>query len=189
MGRIHKVVREEVLIDRYGKIVMNRHFKDPDGKTRDFLLWGGKVTPAIILPITSDNRIVVIKSFRRAANESLVEIPGGNPEIREDIEACARRELLEETGYTAGEIIGLGPPIWFEPSSCFTQFYPLLALGCQNTSGQNLEETEKAEDIEIILIKLAEWLKMIRGGEIRDSKTVTITFLALPHLLKHETDL
>lgn len=177
-----EVVKEEVLIEKYGKKVINRYFQDPDKETRDFLLWGGKVTPVIILPITIDREIIAVQQFRRAANEYLIEIPGGNPKNEESIEACSRRELLEETGYRAGEIISLQSALWFEPASCFTPYVPVLALNCKKTSKQLLDETEQAEIEEPMLIEQREWLKMIHQGEIRDSKTIAVTFLALPYL-------
>ena len=184
MRETPQVVKEEVLISGYGKRVIKRWFKDPDGKTREFVLWGGKVTPVIILPVTSDKKIIAIEVFRRAPNEYLIEIPGGNPKNGESIEVCGRRELLAETGYTAGEIVNLGPALWLDPASCFTPFVPLLALNCQKIQKQELEETEKTEIKEPLLIEQTEWLKMIHRGEIRDSKTIAITFLALPYLKK-----
>ncbi len=179
-----QAVKDEVLIRSYGKRIIKRYFNDPDGKKREFILWGGKVTPVIILPVTSDKKIIAIEVFRRAANKYLIEIPGGNPKKGEGIEVCGRRELLDETGYVADEIVNLGPVLWFDPASCFTPFVPLLALNCQKIQKQELEETEKTEIKPPLLIESTEWLKMIDRGEIRDSKTITITFLALHRLRK-----
>lgn len=185
MGRTEKkpkVVKEEVLIEEWGKIVIKRYFRDLDEKTREFLLFGSKIVPVIILPITTDKKIIAIRIFRRAANEYLIEIPGGNPEKGENIEVCGHRELLSETGYTADKIVKLGPALWFDPASFLASFLPFLALDCQKIQKQELEETEKSEIKELLLIEQTEWLKMIRGGEIRDSKTIVTTFLALPYL-------
>jgi len=177
-----KAVREEVLIDKHRKKIITRYFKDPDGKERDFLLWGGKVVPTIIFPITTDKKVIALRMFRRAANESIIEIPGGNPGAEESPLDCALREIEEETGWIPKHMIRLGPDIWFDPASCIIPYTPFVALDCKKKQEQELDKTEVAEGMEMNLIELKEWFKMIYRGEIRDSKTIAITFLALPHL-------
>lgn len=183
MSSVPRVVDEEVIIQDHGKIIMKRYFLDPDGKTRNFLLWGGKVAPAIVLPVTTDRKVIALRIFRRAANKFLIEIPGGNPVDREPIEDCVRRELYEETGYTAEKIIQIGPPTWLDPASCFTPYVPFLALGCQKIQEQELSEVEIQETMKLVLVEIGEWFKMIWRGEISDSKTLAVTFIALPQIL------
>lgn len=177
---IPELVRTEVIIDKYGKQVVERYFRCPDGQIREFIVWGGTVVPSIILPITKDGKVVALKQFRYAANEFVIELPGGCPERGEGFEETAKKELLEETGYVAQTVVRLiESTIWFEPAACLTPYVPLLALGCQKKQEPHPDSTEV---LKVLLFNLSEWISMILKGEVRDSKTITTTFLALPHL-------
>src|SRR5437764_4531905 len=75
-------------------------FTAPDGRQveRDLVLHPGAV---VILPVLDADRVVLLRNFRFAVAETLWEVPAGTLAPGEELEACARRELLEETGYTA----------------------------------------------------------------------------------------
>jgi len=79
----------------------------------DVLLMDGNATRRIridhpeasaIIPFISDNEIIMVKQFRYALGRETLEIPAGKVDPGEKTDECARRELLEETGYGAGEI-------------------------------------------------------------------------------------
>lgn len=182
-----ELLREETIFDKYGKKVITRFYRDSDGKERDFVVWGGKTTPAIIFPVTADKKVIALKMFRRGANESLIEIPGGVSGVGESMEDCARRELFEETGYV-GQIIQLSPYLWFEPAACLTRYIPFLALDCKKVKEQKLDETEVGEGMEINLIELDDWFRQIYRGEIRDDKSIALTFLSFPYLELRERE-
>ena len=61
-----------------------------------------------IVPILPDGNILLLRQFRYAARDYILEIPAGVVESGESPEACARREMAEETGYTPGELTNLG---------------------------------------------------------------------------------
>jgi ADP-ribose pyrophosphatase len=174
-------LRDDPLIDAFGKLVVNRAFKEPDGSEKDFLVWGGATIPVIVFPVTADGRVVLIQQFRRAANTLVLELPGGCPKKPGDsIETTALAELREETGFVPRRIVQLGEPIWFEPASCMTLFAPVLATGCEPRGEQALDETEH---LSVVTMDIAQWLAhLARGGEGRDSKSMAMTLLALPHL-------
>lgn len=155
---------------------MERQFRLPGGKIIDYFNWGSVANPIIVFPLTQDNKVVAIRQFRYGANEVLIEFPGGCPDKGE---ATPLKELEEETGYSAESFVKLGPARWFEPAECLTSYIPLLALGCKKTGKSKLDETEF---IKTFVIPLPEWIAMIHRGEILDSKTIAITFLALLHL-------
>jgi len=182
--RWEKIGKTEVVTDtKYKQFTRDRWVNPKTGNTEEYFFLGTKnnKTPTIIFAITSDDQVIAIKQFRHGAEEVLIETPGGNPKTSDELpEMVALRELEEETGFRPGEIILLGSePMWFEPCSYKVGFYPVLAKDCKKVGDQELDETE---DMECVLIPLDEWLDMIRLGAIRDSKTITVTFLALPHL-------
>jgi 8-oxo-dGTP pyrophosphatase MutT (NUDIX family) len=170
------MVDERVSRKQWGKLILKRKFQLPSGKIEDFFVWGGTVVPSIIFPLTKNLEVVALKQFRYGANEVVIEIPGGCPYEGETAEEIARKELEEETGFTAEKFLKLGSTLLFEPAACITPYMPILATGCRKVCEPHLDQTEFAETI---LFSLSEWVGKIRSGEIRDSKTIAITFLAL----------
>ncbi len=176
---IPKMVEERVSRKQYGKQILERKFQLPSGEVIDYFNWSGTVVPSIIFPVTTNLEVGALKQFRYGVNEVVIEVPGGCPDFGEAAEEIARKELEEETGYTAEKFAKLGPPLWFEPANCTTPYTPILALGCRKVGEPKLDKTEFAETV---IYPLQDWIDKIRSGEVRDSKTVAVTFLALLHL-------
>ena len=121
---------------------------------------------AAVLPVLPDGRILLIRQFRPAIGEMIYEIPAGRLEPGESAQECAGRELIEEVGYSATQILPLGG---FWSTVGFCDEYIHLFLGCDLTVvEQNLEPDEI---IELCPVTLAEALKKVKDGKILDSKT------------------
>lgn len=136
------------------------------------------IVPSIVFPITEKGEVIAVKQFRYGANRLILELPGGCPENNESFEETAKKELLQETGYQAEEIIRLSKPLWFEPTACLNPYMPLLAINCKKIKELQLDETEI---LEVSVIPLEKWFSKIFSGEISDSKSIATTLLALPH--------
>lgn len=128
-----------------------------------------------IVPIMPDGRILLIRQFRYAARGYILEIPAGvlNPE--ESPEACARRELEEETGYVPGKMKSLGA-FMLAPGYCDEVIHIFLATDL--TPGR--QALEGSEVIELSPLALEEVEDMIRTGAITDAKTVIGVLWAFP---------
>lgn len=169
----------------FGKGLIQKDFQHPKtGVIYEYSIFdykGGKVRPSIFMPITTDGKVVAIRQFREAANEVILEFPGGNPKGSQTAEDVVRAELKQETGYEVGTIINLAhaKDIWLEPSSFSTPMRPFLVTGCVKAGEQELDETE---NIEVEIYSLNDWIAMCLDGRVYDSKTLAITLLALPHL-------
>lgn len=177
-----KAGREVEVLNSYGKILFNQDFEYPDGKTHQFLLFKSATgSPVVIFPLTEKKEVIALNQFRHAANQCVIELPGGNSKNpQETPEEIAGNELLEETGFKSEKIARLGfEKIWFEPFFLRVSYIPILALDCVCVKPQQLDETEV---IETKLFPLKEWIRMIFSGEITDSKSIAITFKALPYL-------
>jgi ADP-ribose diphosphatase len=121
-----------------------------------------------------DPQILLIKQYRYAANQFLYEIPAGRLDADESPEVCARRELLEETGYSAAQI---QPLVDFFTTPGFTDehIYAFVA------SGLTYKRTNREPDefIEVEEHPLSAVLAMIERGKITDAKTaLSLLFLA-----------
>jgi 8-oxo-dGTP pyrophosphatase MutT (NUDIX family) len=115
-----------------------------------------------VIPLTPDNQVVLVEQWRHGTRSTHLETPGGLMEQGESPEFCARRELLEETGYEALEFVRLGT-VHPNPAIQGNVQYYVLARGCRQVSELNLDH---AEDIRVRLAPLADIPRMIRAGEI-----------------------
>jgi ADP-ribose pyrophosphatase len=151
-GRIFKVVK---------KFITNNSGKQLE---RHVVVHPGAV---VILPILSDGRIVLIRQHRIAVDENLIELPAGMIEPGEEPMVTARRELMEETGYRAGELV---PVLKFYTSPGFVKEEMRLFKASKLTAGPaSLDDDEK---IEPLLVDMPQAMKMVLSGEIRDAKTI-----------------
>ncbi|MCK5457661.1 MAG: NUDIX hydrolase [Melioribacteraceae bacterium] len=125
---------------------------------------------AVVLPITDEGKLILVKQFRYPFQKFLIESPAGKLEKGEDPYECAARELTEETGYSSDNIIKLGE-IYTSPGFCDEILY--LYLATDLTAGNhNREEGEYG--METFEYSLSEVDKMIKNGKIVDAKTIAI---------------
>ena len=142
----------------------------PDGKQsiREYIVHPGAV---MILPLFDDGRVLVERQFRYPVGQVITEFPAGKIDAGEDPKACAHRELQEETGYSARELIfitRIHPVISY--STEFIDLY--LARGL--TAGERSLDDGEFLDLEIV--EPAALLEAVRRGEISDVKTIIATF-------------
>lgn len=143
----------------------------PDGITlrRDVILHPGAV---VILPVLDAETIVLLRNHRPVVGETLLEIPAGTVEPNEPLETCARRELLEETGYTAAKWRSLGF-LYASPGVLDEKLHLFVAEDL--TAGEMRLEPD--EQIEPKIVRFTEALQMCLNGTIRDAKTITSLLL------------
>jgi ADP-ribose pyrophosphatase len=124
------------------------------------------VVPFLSDPAGDDPQILLIKQYRYAADGFMYEIPAGRLDPGESPEACARRELREETGCTAVHL-GYLSTIYTTPG--FTDERIHLFMATDLTDGETGHEADEFLTIETLALSRA--LEMIRDGEIQDAKT------------------
>ena len=163
--------QEKTLSSTYiyqGKIINLRQdkIKLPDGREtiREIVEHPGAV---VILALTDDNKIVMIRQFRKPVDGILWELPAGKVEPGEDLKNCALRELGEETGYYPRKIKKL-ITFFSTPGFCNERLTLFLA--------ENLEKRNKNEDddefIKVELIKPNKALRLVEENIIKDAKTI-----------------
>lgn len=183
----------------FGKGMIEQDFRSPSGKVESFNLWHSpgvpgvfEARPSIMFPVTTDGKVIVIRQWRPAAavtdpdHSFIYELPGGNPRkgTTPTPAEVAEMELLEETGYRAKRWEALSLTTnWWEPANFTPSYHALLGIGCERVSDPQPDPTEL---IEVRVIPLHEWFRLIVMSEVRDSKSLAITLLALIHLGKVE---
>lgn len=131
---------------------------------------------AVVLPLKSDGKIVMVTQYRYPHNQVLIELPAGKLEKGENPLVCATRELTEETGYTSNKISKLGK-IFTTPGFCDEVLHIYLAE--ELTPGNHARE-EGEEGMEILELTLEEIEEKIHTGKIVDAKTICgITYYKL----------
>ncbi len=162
--------REIVHVGRKIKVAIDTE-AGPDNQIirRDVILHPGAV---VILPVLDREQICLLRNHRFVVNETLWEVPAGTLEPGEELEACARRELLEETGYTAERWSYLGY-LYASPGVLDEKLHLFVAEELTEGTAQ----PEICEQLEPVTVSVAEALRMCRDGTIRDAKTITTILL------------
>lgn len=123
----------------------------------------------VILPVLDDGRVVLIRQFRQAINRIIYEIPAGTREPGEPALACAKRELMEETGYSASR--------W----KWICEFYPAPGISTERMDlfvARGLNKLKKRipmdkdERITVHPAPVRRTLQLVRQNKIMDAKSI-----------------
>jgi ADP-ribose pyrophosphatase len=130
-----------------------------------------------VVALDDGGRVTLVRQYRHPASRVLLELPAGLREAGEDAEACARRELLEETGLEADRLERLGGCY---PSAGFsTEFIELfLATGVGGASGAPKTGDGDEAIVELVRLPVAQAVEMATSGPIVDAKTILGLLLA-----------
>lgn len=142
---------------------------EPNGvsATRDVVRHSGSVVVLAVDETGHEHRVLLERQYRYAAGDYLWEIPAGRIDDGEKPLAAAKRELREETGYTAKS---WKKALFFYPSPGFMDETMTIFLARGLKSGE--AEPEKDEKIDYMLFPLSEVVDRIASGKIRDGKTI-----------------
>jgi ADP-ribose pyrophosphatase len=151
-GKKFKVVREKIVTPAGNQ------------KVREIVRHPGA---CVIVPLLDDGRVCLIRNYRIAVRQTLIELPAGTLEPPEPPLTTAERELIEETGYRARKMEFLHA-IYPSPGILDEKMHLYLATGL--TAGPTARE--EGEEIENLEVPWDEALDMIGRGEIQDAKTI-----------------
>ena len=157
-----KKIGEEEFRGNY-KRYLTRYYELPDGTKADFdvtTIKSGKF--AICLALTPEYEVVVAKQFRPGPEKVIYDMPAGDLDPDELPEDGIRRELREETGYEAGQLISLNPDgnVFGPYNDAIGYFF--LALNCDLAHEQELDQNER---VEVMLMPLKEYAgNVLRKG-------------------------
>jgi ADP-ribose diphosphatase len=146
--------------------VVRETITTPSGKTktREIVRHPGA---CVIVPLLDDGRVCLIRNWRIAVGQTLIELPAGTLEPPEPPKETANRELIEETGYRAKQIQFLHA-FFLSPGILDEKMRLYLATGL--TEGETARE--EGEEIENWLVPWDEAIAMIFRREIQDAKTI-----------------
>lgn len=148
--------------------VINETVRLPDGEETEFD-YLSEPPAVVVIPFTDEGDVVLIEEWRQAVDRINRGFPVGGVEPDDpDLEAAARRELAEETGYEAETVESL---VTVEPANGIADsvLHVFVARGCRPTAEQRLDHNES---IRPSRASYDELLDAVRAGEIRDGRTV-----------------
>jgi ADP-ribose pyrophosphatase len=136
------------------------------------------------LPIFADRSVALVRQYRHPAGRELLEIPAGRIEPGESPEGCARREIEAEIGVRAGRLVKLAD-FFSTPGFCEERLYVYLATDLAPAQ----QDLDPDEIVDIVRLPFDEALRMARGGEIEDAKTIIALLLSADRILAAPADL
>ena len=131
-----------------------------------------------IVPIDNDGNVVLVRQYRKPAEDALLEVPAGGVEDGEISEEAVLRELQEEIGYTADHLEHLSS-FWVAPGWATEYMHAYLATGLRESRLDGDED----ENIEVVRLRFDEAVSMLKTGEINDGKRFAARLLAQPLLV------
>jgi ADP-ribose pyrophosphatase len=148
------------------------HGNPEDSDTREALILDAPAWVNVV-PVLDDGRVLLVRQWRFGLGGPTLEIPGGMVDPGEDPAAAAARELLEETGYRAGEIALLGA---VDPNPAF------LANRCWSFRASRLERVgaptgDGWEEIEVSSVRGDRLPELVAAGEIRHALVLAALYL------------
>jgi ADP-ribose pyrophosphatase len=141
---------------------------------REYIVHPGAV---LVVPVLENGNLVFERQFRYPLRQAFIELPAGKIDPNEDAMQTGRRELLEETGYTASAwhtLAALHPCIGYSNEI----IHIVLATGLQ--AGEHQRDHD--ESLEVFDMSLTEAMERMRRGEITDGKTMVALFWAEKYL-------
>lgn len=164
-------------------------YRYPDGREYGPFYEYSRRSYCVIVPVDEEGRFICVRQFRYGIKEVTNEFPAGgietgggaeyeNAENTERPLECARRELMEETGYASDRWSHL-LTIPSNATIADNYAYIFLAEGCRKVSGLHLDETE---DLEPVLLTGKEIEKLIAGGKFQQMCHVLAFLLARERL-------
>ncbi|MEG4120304.1 NUDIX hydrolase [Microcoleus sp. N9_B4] len=176
-----KLLRSRFVLTNKWCQVRQDEIELPSGQIIDDFFVNVRPNIALVFATTEQQELVLVRQYRHGVGEILLELPAGsfNP-AEESGKSAAARELAEETGYVAEEILELAT-LYDNPVKDTNSIYLYFAKDVMLARQIQLDVTE---DIEVVLVPIAEVILKIKNREISVAGSIAAIFLGLEFLNK-----
>ena len=171
-----ELIKSETLLQGRAFKIRRDHLKTPDGRETklEIIEHGGSV---VIVPVDDEGNMLFVRQYRHAASMDLLELPAGTRDGDEPYEACAAREIREETGMEAGRLRKVGE--FYLAPGYSTEF---MAVYLATELNHNPLEADDDEFLSVEKIPVDEAIQKAERGEIPDAKSLAALLLAQSYL-------
>jgi len=174
-----ELIKSETLLQGRAFKVRRDYLKTPTGdETRlEIIEHGGSV---VVVPIDDDGNLLLVRQYRHAAQQDLLELPAGTRDKEEPFEECAAREIREETGMEAGKLKKVGN--FYLAPGYSTEF---MAVFLATELKHNPLQADFDEFLQVEKIPVRKAIELFQSDEMLDAKSLAAWLLAKPHLEKY----
>ena len=159
-----KITSSDVVIETPHLRLRRDQIELPDGRRVENYYVRESRGFTIVFAITPDRHVVLVRQYKHGLGATVLELPAGAIDPGETPAACARRELAEETGYVADPPeLELAGNFAYDPTSSTTHYHVFVGRDARPLVATDFDETE---DIEVVLVPLAEMRALVRDGTI-----------------------
>ena len=171
-----ELIKSETLLQGRAFKVRRDYLKTPNGdETKlEIIEHGGSV---VLVPIDNHGNLLLVRQYRHAAQQDLLELPAGTRDNGEPFEECAAREIREETGMQAGKLQKVGE-FYLAPGYSSEFMVVFLATELKD----NPLDADDDEFLQVEKIPLKQAIQMAERGDIPDAKSLAALLLAKPYL-------
>jgi ADP-ribose pyrophosphatase len=174
-----ELIKSETLLQGRAFKVRRDYLKTPTGdETKlEIIEHGGSV---VVVPVDNDGNLLLVRQYRHAAQQDLLELPAGTRHEEEPFEECAAREIREETGMEAGKLQKVGN--FYLAPGYSTEF---MAVFLATELRHNPLQADFDEFLQVEKIPVKKAVGVFQSGEMLDAKSLAAWLLAKPHLEKY----
>jgi ADP-ribose pyrophosphatase len=174
-----QVLSSRVLVDRQPWLrLIEQDVRLSNGHIIEGYLLATSREYAMTFALTTEGRVPLVRQYKHGVNGPSYDLPAGYLDLGEEPLTCARRELLEETGYVADEWRHLTSAV-LDTNRGNARAHLFLARGARRVAAPHLDDTE---DLVTEFPTPAELLAMVRSREIDSMPSVACVMLALDAL-------
>ncbi|MCX2739882.1 NUDIX hydrolase [Pontibacter anaerobius] len=175
-----KIRKSDMVVDEKWYKLRRDEVELPNGHVMDDYYVSVRPNVVLIFPLTEDGHVIFVRQYKHAAGGIFIELPGGVIDEHEDIPLeAARRELLEETGYTS-EVMEPLLEVIDNPTKDTNRIYYFLARNAHKIAEQDLDVSEH---IEVLKVPLQEVEHLVMSGQVNVSGSIALCLLALRKLV------
>lgn len=159
-----EIVSTEFLLDTpWVKVIKDRLRRQDSKEERDYYYLTSPGEAVATVALTDDGRVLLTRQYRHPVRRVIWDLPAGAMQHGEDPAEAAQRELLEETGYRAGQLV---------PLVYFNQFPGSMNIGTHIFLARDLEwvgqQLDPGEELEVTAVPFDRALEMVKSGDLID---------------------
>jgi 8-oxo-dGTP pyrophosphatase MutT (NUDIX family) len=181
-SRPWKIIASDIVIETPHLRLRRDQIELPDGRrTFDYFVRESRGF-TIVFALTPDEHVVLVRQYKHGIGAMVLELPAGGIDAGEDPATCAQRELAEETGYvTDPPELELAGSFIHDPTGSSTRYHVYFGRNARALVATDFDDTE---DIDVVLVPLAELRGLLRDGTIDVGSHVASIYYVLDRLGK-----